>query len=321
MNLSATWLIVPCLLPLCARSSPASEKPSIKMTIEMGQSESTTERTIYLQADRKRVEFRNGLGRTQADGSLKTIYGPHLASITRCDLGQSFELNLDTREYTVHSYPPKPFTKEELEARGLQNPIQYISDKPTLRIERTTSDTGERKEIFGRIARHVITTRKQIPLEGSRSRPQEWVTDGWYIDSSPSDTGDIDLNQRLSCDPQRSKGKSGHAYLRLGGNQPQDRPEFVDVGEPETGLALQSVVISTNTTRQHDGTEKQLESKFETKVTAFEQGPIDPALFEIPPGFKQVEKIERNPPASELATQQPSLWQWVKAGVSTLFTR
>jgi len=250
MNLSATWLIVPCLLPLCARSSPASEKPAIKMIIEMGQPESTTERTIYLQADRKRVEFQNRFGRKQADGSLKAIYGPRLVSITRCDLGRSFELNLDTSEYTVHPYPPQPFTKEQLEARGLQNPIQYISDKPTLRIERTTSDTGERKEIFGRIARHVITTRKQIPLEGSRSRPQEWVTDGWYIDSSLNETSDIDLNQRLSCDRQRSKGKSGHSYVRLGGNQPQDRPEFVDIGEPETGFALGSVVTSNNTTIQ-----------------------------------------------------------------------
>ncbi|HLX84712.1 MAG TPA: hypothetical protein VKR59_12495 [Terriglobales bacterium] len=73
--------------------------------------------------------------------------------------------------------------------------------------------------------------------------------------------------------------------------------------------------------RRPDGTEKPLESKFETKVTAFEEGPVDPALFEIPLSFKQVERIEPNPPASEFGTQSPGLWQWVKAGVSTLFTR
>jgi integrase len=119
------------------------------------------------------MEYRNSFGQR---------YGPRLVSITRCDLGQSFELNLDTSEYTSASYPPMPRTKEEIARRGLQIPTTYVSDKPTLRIEITTTDTGERKELFGHIARHVVTTRKQIPLEGSHSQLQQSVTDAWYID-------------------------------------------------------------------------------------------------------------------------------------------
>jgi len=130
-----------------------------------------------------------------ADGSLQLSYGPKLVAITRCDLGQMFELNLDTSEYTSAPYPPQPLTREQVEARGLQ--IPPVMSEPTLRLEVSTTDTGERKEMFGRIARHVVTTRKQIPLEGSSTEPQESVTDGWYID----------LNQRLSCESQLACGE------------------------------------------------------------------------------------------------------------------
>jgi len=299
-----------CLLFLGVSLLQASENPGIKMTIQQGAAGLSNQQTIYLQGDRKRMEYRNYMGGKE---------GPRLVSITRCDLGQAFELNLDTSEYTSRPYPPKPFTKEEIEAHGLQIPARYVSEKPTLRMEVTTTDTGERKEVFGHIARHVITTRKQTPLEGSRSGPQEMVTDGWYIDSA-----DIDLHQRLSCDRKWPEGEKGHAFAYLHaacGNQPIDKPEFVTIGEPETGFALNSVMISKSTYTLPEGTKKQSDSKFEMQVTQFEEGPLDPALFEIPPGFKQVDHIERNPVAAASSTQINNLWQRFKASLASLFNR
>jgi hypothetical protein len=73
-----------------------------------------------------------------------------------------------------------------------------------------------------------------------------------------------------------------------------EKPEFVTVGEPETGLALYSLTTSKSASTLPDA----YTSKSETHVTQFEEGPLDPALFEIPPGFKLVDRIERNPPAS-----------------------
>jgi hypothetical protein len=305
VHFSSTWLLflgVPLL--------QASENPGIKMTIQHGATGLSNQQTIYLQGDRKRMEYRNNMGGKE---------GPRLVSITRCDRGQAFELNLDTSEYTSRPYPPKPFTKEEIEAHGLQIPTRYVSEKPTLRMEVTTTDTGERKEIFGHIARHVITTRKQTSLEGSRSGPQEMVTDGWYIDSA-----DIDLHQRLSCDRNWPEGEKGHAFAYLHaacGNQPIDKPEFVTIGESETGFALNSVMISKSTYTLPEGTKKQSDSKFEMQVTQFEEGPLDPALFEIPPGFKHVDHIERNPVAAASSTQINNLWQRFKASVASLFNR
>jgi hypothetical protein len=64
-----------------------------------------------------------------------------------------------------------------------------------------------------------------------------------------------------------------------------------------------------------------LDSKFETHVIELEEGPLDPALFEVPAGFKQVDHIERNPPSSAFADPPKDLWQRVKDNVASLFSR
>ena len=43
-------------------------------------------------------------------------------------------------------------------------------------------------------------------------------------------------------------------------------------------------------------------TRFETRVIQFEEGPLDPALFEIPPSFKPVDRIERNLPPAALGS-------------------
>jgi hypothetical protein len=286
----------------------ASANTEIKMTIRFGQAENSNEHTVYIAGDRKRMEFRNSSGTKNADGALQLTYGPRLVAITRCDLGQMFELNLDTSEYTSAPYPPKPLTREQIEARGLQIPV--TSEKPTLRIEVNTTDTGERKEMFGHIARHVLTTSKQTPLEGSRSEPQETATDAWYID----------LNQRLSCDPNWPERKHAHAYsLFSNGKQPREKVEFISTGEAQAGLALRSVTTSKMTYARPDGTRKHTESRTELLVTELQEEPLDPALFEIPPGFRHVQRIERNATSSASSSRMQDLWQRLKASVTRLF--
>jgi hypothetical protein len=302
-----TWLLL-----LATPLLQASENNGIKITIRYGEPENSNQQTIYTSGDRKRMEFQNSVGEKKSDGSMQLIYGPRLVAITRCDLGQIFELNLDTSEYTSAPYPPQPLTKEQVAARGLKIPAAYGSEKPTLRIEVRTTDTGERKEMFGHIARHVLTTRKQIPLEGSQSQPQETTTDAWYID----------LDRRLSCDRKWPLGRKTHAYLRGGnGKQPLEKPEFIVKGEPETGFALHSLSALKITHTLPDGTPKQADSKREVLVTQLEEGPLDPGLFEIPSGFRHVEHIERNPTpsASSSPMQIKDLWQRLKASVKSLF--
>lgn len=304
MHFSPAWLLL-----LVVPTFQASGNSGIKMTIRFGQPGYSNQHTVYIAGDRKRMEFRSSAGERKPDGSFETIYGPSLVAITRCDLGRRFELNLDASEYTSAPYPPKPLTKEQIEARGLQVPAPDRSEKATLRLEVSTIDTGERKEMFGRMARHVITTRKQIPLEGSQAEPQETVTDAWYID----------LDQRLSCDYHWPEGEKAHGYtLGVNGKLPREKVEFSATGEPETGFALHSVTTSKIAYAMSDGTRKQKDSRIELLVTELEEGPLDPALFEIPPGFKHVAHIERNPMPSAAASRMEDLWQRFKACVTSL---
>jgi len=193
--------------------------------------------------------------------------GPRTALIKRCDLKTVFLVNFDDREYTawpIEAFPKRDEMRARAEAVG-QPPA------PTVLVETETIDTGERREFFGRPARHVITTRRVVPLPGSRRQESRTVTDGWSIDL---DTG-------LSCDPWAS-ARSGHAFLSspMQGDQP-DRLTFTNIGEPERG----QVVLSRSTS---DGWVVELE------VTHLSTVAIELALFEVPAHFSRVEQIRQD---------------------------
>jgi len=278
-----------CSLLLGIPLLQVSQNTGIAMTVrtDFGPTNSS-EQTTYWQPDRERTEHRSSLGRRRTDGSQEEIYGPRIATIARCDLGQTFNLNLDSGEYDSGPYPPNQLAMAQLMSLASKMPPQTAPvEKPTVRIETTTVDTGERMQMFGRMARHVVTTRKEIPLEDSQRLPQESVTDGWYID----------LDQRLSCGPRWPEGTKAHSFSTVAamGAQPVDRPEFIDIGDAKTGFALRQVDTTIATIPLPDGSVKHTESKFEREVTQFQEGPLDPSLFEIPAGFRLVDHVEQNP--------------------------
>ena len=193
-------------------------------------------------------------------------------------------------------------SKEEQEALGIKLPKLVIPEKPTLRIETTTLDTAERKQIFGRTARHIITTRKQIPLEGSVSIPQQDVTDGRYID----------LDTSISCDKKLPKGARAHARFvgfSPGGDNRIDNVEFIDNGEPEPGFAIRRKMTSIHSSTLPDDRQQERADISEFRVTELVEGPLDPALFSVPDGFRQVRHIESSPPPSPIPGRWGMAWQ------------
>jgi hypothetical protein len=285
---------------------PPSQLPQmngIKVTVRNTMGTFSTEQTTYYQGDRKRIEMRTSEGRMGSNGSTQMVYGPHVAIITRCDLGQYFAVNLDAAEYTSTPYPSKALMDALSRPRPAPPPVP---PKATFRIETSTVDTGERKEIFGHTARHVIIARKQTPLDGSHQMAQDSVTDGWYID----------LNTQLSCDPKFHG--AGYVFAAsMGPNHVPEIPEFVDIGKPDTGFPLQQVTTTNSSFTQADGTTKQMGGKSELQVTEFQEGPLDPALFEISSKFKLVAEIQINPAPP---SQMEILWERFKTRLSNLFS-
>jgi hypothetical protein len=266
-------LLLSVVLP---QAGNAGTKVVIRNTF--GRSSDNTD-TTYWMADRRRTEF------THTENTT--------ALIVRCDLGQSFTLNMKAEEYSVAEYPPKRLTLEEMTAHGMKTPVTSQPTQPTLRIETTTVDTGERQELFGHVARHVITTTKQMPLEGSHTQAQETVWDGWYID----------IDRRISCDPKPPAGSVSRGFVTTmmigaatgGGKEMMtERPEFVNIGPLETGFPVDEVRTTTSATVPATRVRRYSDSTNESEVMQFTEGPLDPVLFEVPPGFKRVERSKRN---------------------------
>jgi hypothetical protein len=287
------------LLAFQAEAAP-SGIPGIKVTTRFTfDGRSSNERTEYFAGDRKRMEYRNESGEGKG-----AIHGPRLAAVLRCDLAKAFELNLDDLQYTEAAYPPQPLSPKEIQARGIRTHLEYVSDQPTLKVEINTVDTGERRQVFSHTARHVITTTKEIPLAGSKSQPSSTLRDGWYID----------LDTRLSCDPKYPSGGQTYAFLTAG-NGPIERRAVEIRGARETGFAIELRTTSRGTLVLPDDSKKEYSSVNESRITDLAEGPLDPGLFQVPPGFRLVDSIRRDCDGKS----QTSSWTALKNWFRTLF--
>ena len=242
--------------------------------------------TTYTMGDRRRTEYRNtAMQRDALAAPLKQADPIGNVEIQRCDLGQSFQLNTHTQEYTSWEYPPKPLTAEERKEFGFDDPDWDTSTLPAFRVETTTVDTGEREEMFGRWARHVTTTIKRTPLGDTRAEPSVTATDGWYLD----------YDRRISCEQKPSVEPKVHDFdwivfrrwrVLMG------KIVNIEVGHRETGLlAKRGQNTLTMTMTGSNG----IQASSDTEVTEFFEGPLDPALFEVPPGFKRVDSLPWRP--------------------------
>jgi hypothetical protein len=240
--------------------------------------------TAYTMSDRRRTEYRNtSLHRDAIHEPLKPADPLANVVIERCDLGRRYELNTKTHEYTSTEYPPKPLTTEERKKRGLEEPDWNTSTLPLFRVETTTRDTGEREEIFGQVAKHVITTTKTTPLSESTLQPSVSVTDAWYID----------FDSRISCEPLPESKSHQFGYFQTGsGKHFTSRIENIEVGQREVGLLIRSEQNpSPHTPMEMQNGKDSVVFSNQTDVMEFFKGPIDPASFEVPADFKLVDRL------------------------------
>ena len=93
---------------------------------------------------------------------IRQDYLPAYTSVLDFDHRRQANWWSDLRQYVIVEWSP-----------------EYQSDspsRPVITIERDTTDTGERKQFFGRTARHLVT-------RVTRSDGPKTMIDGWYIDA------------------------------------------------------------------------------------------------------------------------------------------
>src|SRR6202008_4406947 len=136
----------------------------------------------------------------------------------------------------------------------------------------TTKDTGERKQMFGYTARHIITTMetKSSPDACSQNNTRMEI-DGWYIDAAFA--LDCDINRQYTAyRPQPTAGGCRDRYqTKTIGTAKKGFPVYEKMTMPSANGAPSFSSIN--------------------EVVEISQATLDQSLFEIPADYRQGEEF------------------------------
>lgn len=240
-----------CLVVLSVTTASADTKVKSRQT-SGGQ---TYENTSYIKGKRQRSETNGG----------------QMVNITQCDLRRNITIMPSTKSYMIQSYDQPSAQPSTSPAANTTAPATTQPTKKGGLVTSTvtTRDTGERKQMFGYTARHIITT---MVMESSPDACSEtkvkMETDGWYIDAAFALDCDLGANYR----PPQVHGGGGC----------QDRYQTKQIGTAKKGYP----VYEKMTMFGPDGRES-----FSTinEVVEFSQATLDPSLFDVPAGYREVQ--------------------------------
>jgi hypothetical protein len=244
-----TALATTCLITLTGIAS-ADTKVKTRQT-SGGQ---TYENTSYIKGKRQRSEANNG----------------QMIVIQQCDLRRNIQVIPQAQAYVIQPYDNAANNNSTTSGRTTSQPSPTTKGGVVTSIV-TTKDTGERKQILGYTARHIITTMEtESSPEACSPMKSKMQIDGWYIDAEFA----------LDCD-------SGVAYKPYTPPQSggcQDRYVTKQVGTAKKGYP----VWEKMTMFDPNGAES-----FSTinEVVEFSHATLDASLFDVPAGYRQVSDL------------------------------
>jgi hypothetical protein len=258
----------------------APRQPGLKLKIVSRYESAATQRlpipsesraTVYASGPNRRIE-------PNADTTGVRRPFPNIVTIERCDEHVAYALNPETREYMELPLPV---------ASGSSAQANTASAKVIFDL--TTVDTGETKKVFGHTARHYITTTKQTAAPESGLPPSETVEDAWYLDIA-------DVMQCNSGSHRPHGVIGGGITSSAGGTRTPNpvslpTPEFRYHGADPAGLTLSSKKVTRTTQHYVYGEAYETSSTQISEIVELKEVPVDPSLFQLPAGFKKVEKF------------------------------
>jgi hypothetical protein len=231
--------------------------------------------------------------------------GPPMATIIlHGDRDRVYMLDLTAHEYVTYE-------------TGVRSASVGIKPKPmtdsggTLQIWIDNTDTGERKEIFGHIARHIISREKRTVSAGACSKPSISETDGWYIESS--------VMPQWQQQKKNTYGVVVASEVSLStSDKCADKMDKIEVHQTgaETGFPIKITTTLQSETTQADGSAHTISSTWGSEVVELKEGPLELALFDVPKDFQRVDSL-RNWAAK--TPRQQTNWEWFKEKVQELF--
>jgi hypothetical protein len=283
------------LLYVTTLTSPNPSIEGIKIVTRQITGGFTDTRTEYLAPDRLRNEWQSQM----RDGS-----GPPMATIIlRGERDRVFMLDLAAHEYITY----------ETDSRGSTVSVKrpMVDSGGTLKIWIESIDTGERKEFFGHLARHIITREKRVAGPGACSKPSVSETDGWYIDGSvlPAWRQQKKNSFGVVVSAEVSAGSNDKCFNKM------DKIEVHRSGV-ETGFPVKITTTMTSEVTQPDGNSRTLSSTWGSEVVELKEGPLELTLFDVPTDFRRVESLRSwsvQPP------RQLTGWEWFKEKLQEMF--
>jgi hypothetical protein len=214
----------------------------------------TYENTSYIKGKRQRSETNGG----------------QMVTVTQCDLRRNITIMPAMRTYMIQPYDqPSTSTAPTTTTTPTTTPSTATKKGGLVTSTVTTRDTGERKQMFGYTARHIITTMVMDSSPDACSETKmKMETDGWYIDAAFA----LDCDLGSSYTPPRTHASGGC----------QDRYQTKQIGAAKKGYP----VYEKTTMFGPDGRET---FSTITEVVEFSQATLDPALFDVPAGYREVQ--------------------------------
>jgi hypothetical protein len=283
------------LLYVTTLTSPGPSVNGVKIVTRLTGGFTDT-RTEYLAADRLRNEWQSQM----RDGT-----GPAMATIIlRGDRDRVFVLDLTAREYATYETDSRATTV------GIK-PRPMVDSGGTLQIWIENIDTGERKELFGHIARHIITREKRIAGPRACSKPSMSESNGWYIDGPvmPEWRQQKKTNYGVVVSTDVAVSSNDKCFNKT------DKIELHRTGV-ETGFPVKVTTTMQSEITQSDGSKRMMASTWGSEVVEMKEGPLELSLFDVPKDFQRVETLRSwtaKPP------RQQTGWEWFKEKVQDLF--
>jgi hypothetical protein len=254
-----------------ANMSVVLEPVEFKITTRHAISSNSFLLTTYAQGKRTRVEAANSTDAADRSGSPQNgPFDPAGITIFQCDQQRAFRLNTVAHEYVSYTLTDQPYPE--------RTAIRKVEPSgPAIEIDTDTVDTGERQNLFGYSARHLITT-QTVHRGGLPSSGWEKTVDGWYIDFKAS----------YSC--HEGFGNFGDGFLTLPTPDALLRSNILyrHTGVQNVGFPV-DLTVQTRHVRS-DG--REFVEQERNEVIELSTVPLDPSLFEVPEGFTRVDRLE-----------------------------
>lgn len=236
-----------------SQSAFADVKIKTRQTMQ-GQS---YENTTYIKGKRQRSE-RNM-------GAMSMI------DILMCDLKQNVQIMPQSRSYFIDlwSNTEAPTTQNAANKNNGTRVPQPVTEKGgVVTMTYTNKDTGERKQMFGYTARHIITTiETESSPDACSPMKSKMITDGWYIDAA----------FQLDCDTDHWKNYRPAPSVNGGC---RDRYETKTIGTARLGYPVYQKTTMFDT----DGKESY---SMINEVVEISNAVLEDSLFNVPAGYTQ----------------------------------